>query len=64
MAGFIEGVDRDQSTLFPATLDDYIGGDTFSVTADFLHSLHHDLTSRLSRHAIMRKVAAEALRRW
>ena len=27
MAGFIEGEDRDQSTLFPATLDDYIGDD-------------------------------------
>jgi hypothetical protein len=23
MAGFIEGVDRSQSTLFPAVLDDY-----------------------------------------
>jgi transposase len=27
MAGFIEGVDRGQSTLFPAALDDYIGDD-------------------------------------
>ena len=27
MAGFIEGLDRDQSTLFPAALDDYIGDD-------------------------------------
>jgi transposase len=27
MAGFIEGLDRDQSTLFPAVLDDYIGDD-------------------------------------
>lgn len=27
MAGFIEGVDRSQSTLFPAVLDEYIGDD-------------------------------------
>jgi transposase len=27
MAGFIEGVDRGQSTLFPAVLDEYIGDD-------------------------------------
>jgi transposase len=27
MAGFIEGLDRSQSTLFPAVLDEYIGND-------------------------------------
>ena len=27
MAGFVEGVDREQSTLFPARLDDYVGDD-------------------------------------
>ena len=27
MAGFIEGMDRSQSTLFPAVLDDTIGDD-------------------------------------
>ena len=27
MAGFIEGIDGSQSTLFPAVLDDYIGDD-------------------------------------
>ena len=27
MAGFVEGVDRSQSTLFPAVLDDYVGDD-------------------------------------
>lgn len=27
MAGFIEGIDRGQSTLFPAVLDEYIGDD-------------------------------------
>ncbi len=27
MAGFVEGVVRDQSSLFPATLDDYVGED-------------------------------------
>ena len=27
MAGFVEGVDRSQSTLFPAALDDYVGED-------------------------------------
>ena len=27
MAGFVEGVDREQSTLFPALLDDYVADD-------------------------------------
>jgi transposase len=27
MAGFVEGVDRGQNTLFPAVLDDYVGED-------------------------------------
>jgi hypothetical protein len=27
MAGFVEGVDRGQSTLFPAVLDDYVAED-------------------------------------
>jgi hypothetical protein len=27
MKRFVEGTDRDQSTLFPATLDDYVGED-------------------------------------
>ena len=27
MKRFIEGVDRDQATLFPERLDDYVGGD-------------------------------------
>lgn len=27
MAGFVEGIDRGQSTLFPAVLDEYIGDD-------------------------------------
>src|SRR4029079_16055124 len=27
MAGFVEGIDRGQSTLFPALLDDYVTGD-------------------------------------
>ena len=27
MAGFVEGVDRGQSTLFPAMLDDYVAED-------------------------------------
>jgi transposase len=27
MAGFVEGVDREQGTLFPALLDDYVGDD-------------------------------------
>ena len=27
MAGFVEGVDREQSTLFPAVLDDYVADD-------------------------------------
>jgi hypothetical protein len=27
MAGFVEGVDRGQTTLFPALLDDYVADD-------------------------------------
>ena len=27
MAGFVEGVDRGQSTLFPAALEDYVAED-------------------------------------
>ena len=27
MSGFVEGIDRSQSTFFPATLDDYVGED-------------------------------------
>ena len=27
MSGFVEGIDRSQSTFFPATLDDYVGDD-------------------------------------
>ena len=27
MAGFVEGIDRGQSTLFPALLDDYVAED-------------------------------------
>jgi hypothetical protein len=27
MAGFVEGVDRGQSTLFPAVLDDHVAED-------------------------------------
>jgi hypothetical protein len=27
MSGFVEGIDRSQSTFFPATLDDYVAED-------------------------------------
>ena len=27
MAGFVDGLDRSQCTLFPASLDDYVGED-------------------------------------
>ena len=27
MAGFVEGIDRHQATLFPARLEDYVGED-------------------------------------
>ena len=27
MAGFVEGLDRSQSAMFPASLDDYVGED-------------------------------------
>ena len=32
MAGFVEGVDRGQSTLFPALLDDYVADDNSCKT--------------------------------
>ena len=37
MSDFVEGIDRSQSTLFPAMLDDYVadrpGGDLFRLGA-------------------------------
>ena len=35
MAGFIEGVDRGQSVLFPDRLDDWIGEDSVVRVVDF-----------------------------
>ena len=35
MAGFIEGVDRGQSVLFPERLDDWIGEDSLVRVVDF-----------------------------
>ena len=34
MAGFVEGVDRGQSTLFPALLDDYVAEDNLVRAVD------------------------------
>ena len=34
MAGFVEGVDRRQSTLFPALRDDYVGADNPARAVD------------------------------
>lgn len=34
MAGFIEGVSRDQTTLFPERLDDWIGEDHLARVVD------------------------------
>ena len=35
MAGFIEGIDRGQSVLFPDRLDDWIGEDSMVRVVDF-----------------------------
>src|SRR5580704_9898241 len=43
MAGFVEGVDRGQSTLFPALLDDYVAEDNPVRAVDvFVDGLHLD----------------------
>ena len=34
MSGFVEGIDRSQSTLFPATLDDYVAEDNLVRAVD------------------------------
>ena len=34
MTGFIEGVNRDQTTLFPVRLEDWIGEDNFVRIVD------------------------------
>jgi hypothetical protein len=39
MAGFVEGIDRGQSTLFPAVLDDYVAEDN-GDTAIWLMSVN------------------------
>lgn len=36
MAGFIEGVSREQTTLFPERLDDWIGEDHLARVVDQL----------------------------
>ena len=33
MSGFVEGIDRSQSTFFPAMLDDYVAEDIADVVA-------------------------------
>jgi hypothetical protein len=35
MAGFVEGVDRGQSTLFPALLDDYVSKTILCVRSTY-----------------------------
>lgn len=41
MPGFIEGIDRAQSTLFPAVMDDYVSEDSFVRAVDmFIESLN------------------------
>jgi transposase len=34
MSGFVEGIDRSQSTLFPALLDDYVAEDNLVRAVD------------------------------
>ena len=39
MIGFIEGVNRDQSTLFPESLDDYVLENPVRIVDVFIDSL-------------------------
>lgn len=54
MPGFIEGVSRDQTTLFPERLDEWIGEDHLARLVDlFVDQL--DLPARgFQRHAAVR----------
>src|SRR5450759_5096329 len=54
MSGFVEGVDRGQSTLFPALLDDYVAEDNPVRAVDvFVDGL--DLDTRLRRRPATRR---------
>ena len=54
MAGFIKGVSRDQTTLFPVRLDDWIGEDHLSRVVDLFVD-HLDLTTLgFQRHVAAR----------
>jgi len=49
MAGFVEGVDRGQGTLFPALLDDYVAEDNPVRAVDvFVEGLDLDKLSSAS----------------
>lgn len=52
MAGFVEGVDRGQSTLFPALLDDYVAEDNPVRAVDvFVEGLWISSASLASSHS-------------
>ena len=53
MSGFVEGIDRSQSTFFPAMLDDYVAED----------NLFERLTLSL-KVLILASLALVGLRRW
>ena len=48
MAGFVEGIDRSQSTLFPALLDDYVAEDNPVRAVDAVRRRARSATSSAS----------------
>ena len=47
MAGYVEGVDRTQVTLFPDRLEDYVGEDNpVRVVDAFVEALDHGRAAR------------------
>ena len=59
MAGFVEGLDRSQSTLFPVRLDEYVGEDNPVRAVDiFVDGL--DLANPDHAPSLRKSVAAVA----
>ncbi len=58
MAGFVEGVRREQSTLFPAQLEDYVAEDNPVRAVDvFVDGLDLDKLGFLRVQALVRRPA-------
>lgn len=68
MAGFIEGVSRDQATLFPERLDDWVTEDNLARVVDIFVAELDLATLGFHRHAAARTgrpgSASEAVHLW